>query len=105
MARNRLRRAKHQPAAPRDRVGTQKTRMARVAVADDVWADFRAAIGHRPISEVLGDLVAQEVERYRSRRLKDGQLEPRELVDALARARRQQEELAVLVERLERLRG
>lgn len=77
--------------------------MARVQVADDVWADFRAAAGHRPISEVLGELVTREVDRHRSRRLRDGQLDPREVTDALEHAARQQADLAVIVERLERL--
>jgi uncharacterized LabA/DUF88 family protein len=77
--------------------------MARVQVPDDVWADFRAAAGHRPISEVLGDLVIREVDRYRSRRLRDGQLDPREIADALEQAARQQADLAAIVERLERL--
>jgi hypothetical protein len=62
--------------------------------------DFRAAIGYRSGSEALGDLAVQEVERYQSRRLRDGELELRELVDALERARGQQAALAVLVERL-----
>lgn len=78
--------------------------MARVAVADDVWADFRAAAGHRPLSEILGELVEREVKAYRSRRLQEGSLDGRELVEALARARVQQEELAAIVERLEALR-
>jgi hypothetical protein len=77
--------------------------MARVQVSDDVWADYRAAVGNRPISEVLGELVSREVDRYRSKRLRQGQLEPSELVDALEDARRQQADLALIVERLERL--
>jgi hypothetical protein len=78
--------------------------MARVAVADDIWADFRAAAGYRPVSEVLGELVEREVSRYRSQRLRDGLLDGGELVEALERARLQQEELAAIVERLEELR-
>jgi predicted CopG family antitoxin len=78
--------------------------MARVAVADDVWADFRSAAGHRSVSEILGELVEREVARYRSQRLRDGRLEPRELVEALERARRQQDDLATLVKQLETLR-
>ena len=78
--------------------------MARVAVADDVWADFRGAAGYRPVSEVLGELVEREVRRYRSERLKAGALDGRELVEALEHARLQQEELAAIVERLEALR-
>lgn len=81
-----------------------KTRMARVAASDDVWTDFRAAIGSRPISEALGELVEREVERYRSRRLRDGALEPRELVEALDRAPEQQEELRLIIDPLEQLR-
>jgi hypothetical protein len=78
--------------------------MARVQVADDVWADFRAAAGYRPISEVLGELVTREVDRYRSQRLRDGELDQQELIDALEHARRQQDDLAALVDRLEALR-
>jgi hypothetical protein len=81
----------------------RRDRMARVQVADDVWADFRAAALHRPLSEVLGELVTREVDRYRSRRLRDGQLDPREITEALAYAARQQADLAIIVERLERL--
>jgi hypothetical protein len=77
--------------------------MARVQVSDEVWADFRTAAGNRPISEVLGELVSREVDRYRSKRLRQRQLEPSQLVDALEDARRQQQDLAVLVARLERL--
>ena len=78
--------------------------MARVQVSYDVWADFRTAAGNRPISEVLGELVSREVDRYGSTRLRQGQLEPSELIDALEDARRQQQDLALIVERLERLR-
>src|SRR3954452_4671522 len=81
----------------------RRDRMARVQVADDVWADFRAAAGHRPLSEVLGELVTREVNRYRSRRLRDGRLDPREITEALAHATQQQADLAIIVERLERL--
>ena len=77
--------------------------MARVQVSDEVWADFRAAVGNRPISEVLGELVRGEAARYRSKRLRNAQLDPTELVDALEDARRQKADLALLVERLEAL--
>lgn len=77
--------------------------MARVQVPDDVWSDFRALAGYRPMSELLGELVTREVERYRSRRLRDGQLEPDELLEALERARQQQADLEAIVERLEAL--
>jgi hypothetical protein len=47
--------------------------------------------------------VGREVARYRSKRLRQGQREPSELVDALEDARRQQEDLELILERLERL--
>ena len=81
---------------------TKRDRMARVQVDDATWADFRALAGYRPVSEVLGELVTREVERYRSRRLREGELDDREVVEALERAREQQEDLQVIVERLER---
>jgi predicted DNA-binding protein (UPF0278 family) len=78
--------------------------MARVQVSDELWADFRALAGYRPISEVLGELVIREVERYRSRRLRAGELDDREVLEALVRAREQQSDLAAIVARLEALR-
>jgi predicted CopG family antitoxin len=75
--------------------------MARVAVADDVWADFRALAGNESIAAVLGGLVEREVDRYRARRLKAGQLDDTELADALERARELHDQLAAIVERLE----
>jgi hypothetical protein len=47
---------------------TKRDRMARVQVDDATWADFRVLAGYRPVSEVLGEMVTREVERYRSRR-------------------------------------
>ncbi len=75
--------------------------MARVSVTDEVWVDFRAAIGFRPISEALGELVEREVQRYRSQRLRAGELEPRELLAALERAREQQADLEAIIALLE----
>jgi hypothetical protein len=46
--------------------------------------------------------VTREVERYRSRRLREGELDDREVVEALDRAREQQQDLQAIVERLER---
>lgn len=79
--------------------------MARVQVPDDVWADFKSLAGYRPMSELIGELVTREVERYRSRRLREGQLEPDQLLEALERARQQQADLQAIVERLEALRA
>src|SRR4051812_45195890 len=76
--------------------------MARVRVADDVWAEFRAAAGATPISAVLGDLVKREVGRDRARRAKAGSLDDRDLLVALDRAHELQENLASTVAALER---
>lgn len=77
--------------------------MARVRVKDDVWSDFCDLAGSRPVAVVLGELVTREVERHRSKRLREGQLDDRQLVDAVERARDQQADLAAIVERLEYL--
>lgn len=87
---------KRQPSGP-----APATRMARVQASDEVWADFRALAGRRSVSAVLGELVEAEVERHRSQRLRDGDLQPHELIAAVERAREQQADLALLVERLE----
>jgi hypothetical protein len=76
--------------------------MARVQVADDVWADFRSLAGDRPIAAVLGDLVTKEVTRHRSRRVREGALDDRQLIEALERARATQADLETIVTRLER---
>lgn len=39
---------------------TRRDRMARVNVADDVWADFRSLAGDRPIAAILGELVTRK---------------------------------------------
>ena len=76
--------------------------MARVRVLDQVWADFRALAEPQSIASVLGALVEREVGRYRARRLKAGQLDDTELVDAPERARELHDQLATLVAGLER---
>ena len=81
-----------------------RDRMARVQVDDETWREFRLLAGHRPISNVLGELVEREVRRARSSQLRDGQLTNRELVEALARARDQAADLQAIVGRLEALR-
>ncbi len=91
--------AAEKPAPP-----AKRDRMARVQVSDEVWADFRALAGYRPLSELLGELVTKEVERYRSRRLREAQLEPDELIEAIDRARQQQTDLEAIVARLEAFR-
>jgi hypothetical protein len=99
MARRR-RRDKPRSSSP-SKPPPKRERMARVAVADDVWADFRALAGNESIAAVLGGLVEREVDRYRSRRLRAGQLDDHQLVDALDRARQLHDQLAAIVERLE----
>lgn len=79
--------------------GAGKTSLVRVARRDVA----RALAGNRPVSEVLGEMVTREVERYRSRRLREGELDDREVIEALGRAKEQQQELQVIVERLERV--
>ena len=79
--------------------------MARVQADDETWTTFRALVGPRPISKVLGDLVCEEVRRFRSEQLREQALEPHELLEALERAREQQADLETLVRRLEALHG
>lgn len=91
--------------AKRDRPTTaspERDHMARVHVNDQVWAEFRASAGRRPINEVLGELVEREVDRHRSRQLRDGSLNDVELVEALGRARELHDEHVELVARIER---
>lgn len=77
--------------------------MARVHIDDGTWQEFKNAAWPRPISEMLGELVRREVVRQRSRRLRESELEPCELVEAVELARAQQAELTRLIERLERV--
>jgi hypothetical protein len=77
--------------------------MARVYVSDEVWAEFRASAYPRSLNFVLGELVRREVERYHSRRVREGLVDDRELIEALDRARDFQEDLVAIIARLERL--
>ncbi len=79
--------------------------MARVRVPAETWAEFRALAGIRPVAAVLGELVTRAVDGYRARRLRERQVDERELLDALDRAREQQADLAAIADRLERLRA
>jgi hypothetical protein len=79
--------------------------MARVHVTDEVWAEFRAAAGRSPLNLVLGRLVEREVARTRSRRLKDGEMDDRELLDALGRAQQLHGDIEAIVARLETTLG
>lgn len=84
------------------RPATSRDHMARVRASDETWSDFRAAAGQQPLSVLLGELVERHVDRYRARRLQDGELDDTELLDALDRARELHSDLAALVTRLER---
>jgi hypothetical protein len=70
MGRRSRQKAKSQARDDQPQGDVARERMARVLATDDVWTDFRAA-------------CERDVARYRSRRLRHGALEPRELVDAL----------------------
>ena len=75
--------------------------MARVHVDDQTWAAFKQAAGPVPISEVLGQLVTKHVDREAARRLRDGSVEDRQLLDTLAEARELHADVAAIVARLE----
>ena len=74
--------------------------MARVHVADEVWAEFRRAAGNTPMSQILGRLVEREVERDRVRRIRSGTVDDQIVLDALERAIELHEEAIIC--RLER---
>jgi hypothetical protein len=78
--------------------------MARVRVDEQTWREFRQAVGYRPIAERLGELVARDVAAYRRHRLRAGDLQGREVLDALERADHLSRDLAAVTERLERFR-
>lgn len=75
--------------------------MARVHVDDETWAAFKQAAGPVPISEVLGQLVTRHVNREASRRLRDGSVDDRKLLDALDQARQLHDDLVAMVAGLE----
>ena len=75
---------------------------ARVHVSDEVWAEFRRAAGNTPMSQVLGRLVEREVERDRTRRIRQGSVDDQIVLDALERARELHDDVAAIVDRLER---
>jgi predicted CopG family antitoxin len=76
--------------------------MARVRVADDVWTDFKAVAGDSSMSSVLGELVERDVRRHRERRIRDGSVDDRELIEALNRAEQLHGELSTMVDWLRR---
>ena len=78
---------------------------ARVKVSDDVWRDFRLAIGYRSVAEVLGELVRREVDRDRAARVREGSANEQQLLAALDRASELRADLALIVRSLERRLG
>lgn len=85
------------PAAPASRI-------ARVRVDDETWAEFRAVTGDRSVAEVLGRYVQTEVARARADRARGGDVTDREVLDALDRVQATELELRALTARLEQLR-
>jgi hypothetical protein len=88
-------RARHRSAEPRDHV-------ARVRVSDDIWDEFRASADAETIGQALGRLVERAVEKQRSAQLRRGGLDDKDLVEALERATQLRDDVAKIVERLER---
>jgi hypothetical protein len=83
MGRRSRRRASAQEFAATD---PPASRVARVHVDEATWSEFRRAIGHRSIAEVLGRYVELEVARAQRDRLSGADITDRELTDALDRA-------------------
>ena len=90
-------------APPAARLPAVRDRQARVKVADDVWRDFRLLTQTEGVGEALGRLVTREVERWRTKRIRDGSADDEVVLGALERARELQADLAAITARLERL--
>ena len=105
MARRRREKRRSAPPGRATEASGARDHMARVHVTDEIWADFRAVAGHTPLNVVLGRLVEREVARDRSRRLREGDVDDRELLDALERARDMHADLQAIVIRLESRAG
>lgn len=101
MARRRREKRRSAPPGRPAEASVARDHMARVRVTDDVWSEFRAAAGSTPLNFVLGELVEREVARERSRRLREGKVDDRELLDALERARELHAHVQAIVTRLE----
>ncbi|MDQ3880977.1 MAG: hypothetical protein M3295_07890 [Chloroflexota bacterium] len=77
--------------------------MARVRVDDQTWREFRHEIGSSTVAQRLGELVARHLGERRRRRLHNGQLEAREVQQALEQAAELSRDLAAITRRLEAL--
>jgi hypothetical protein len=84
------------PAVARDH-------MARVGVDEESWREFRHAIGPLTVSRRLGELVLHDVAERRRRRLHAGQLDAREVQEALEQAGALARDLETITQRLEAL--
>ena len=94
----------------RARLGTERAtgprdHMARVRVDDQTWRDFRHEIGPSTVAQRLGELVARDLGERRRRGIPSGQLDPREVQQALSQAAELNRDLAAITRRLEALAG
>jgi len=80
----------------------KRAQAARVRVDEEVWTDFRRAIGDMAVAEVLADYVRLEVAEWLRRRSVERVVDDHELVQALTTARALSESLERTVARLER---
>ncbi len=97
------RRARQRARASADRVTAGRDHMARVRVDEQTWQDFRHEIGPRTVAERLGELVVRDLAERRRRRLHTGELDQREVQQALDQARTISRDLAAITKRLEAL--
>lgn len=99
MGRRQRARAAADPLAP----PPAATQTARVRVSDELWRDFRQAIGDRHVSEALADCVEQEVARWHAARLRNAEnLTADEIQAALRRIGELEKSLERLTVRLSR---
>jgi hypothetical protein len=105
MARRRRKQANPPASSPAQPADTPRDHMARVRVADDIWADFRMAAGQTPLNLVLGELVEREVDRHRARRARAGTMDDDQLLTAVERAQELHDNLTATITALERRLG
>lgn len=69
------------------------------------WREFRHELGPNTVAQRLGELVTRDLDERRRRRLHNGQLDPREVQEALEQAAELKRDLAAITRRLEALAG
>ena|SRR6266851_781416 len=96
----------------RQRAGTKangaavaRDHMARVRVDEQTWREFRHVIGPATVSQRLSELVLRDLAERRRRRLHAGQLDAREVQQALEQTHALSRDLAAITKRLEALLG